>query len=115
VSHTVLVVDDDDNLRETICDMLESEGYKALAAGNGLEALTILRQNEAPCLILLDLMMPVMNGWEFLEEQVKDPLLAAIPVVVLSASHDSAGPAVVWKITKPVDFKTLAQVVGKYC
>jgi CheY-like chemotaxis protein len=114
MNHTVLVVDDDDNLRETICDMLVGEGYKALAACNGQEALSVLRANAPPCLILLDLMMPVMNGWEFLDAQIKDPVLALIPVVVLSASHDPAGPAVT-KITKPVDFKTLAQAIAKYC
>ncbi|HEU4538733.1 MAG TPA: response regulator [Polyangiaceae bacterium] len=85
---TVLVVDDDDDLRESLTALLNLEGFAATGVCNGHEALAYLRAHARPCVIVLDLMMPVMNGAEFRAEQLRDDELAAIPVVVLSASHD---------------------------
>ena len=85
----ILVVEDDFAIRETIFEVLDCEGFRVTCAANGAEAL--LRLDEAfeagdcPGLILLDLMMPVMDGWEFRQAQRRDPRLAAIPVIVLSA------------------------------
>ena len=82
----VLVVEDDRAIRSGLADLLTDEGYAALEAANGAEALALLRgAAEMPHVILLDLMMPVMDGAAFRQHQRNDPALAAIPVVVLSA------------------------------
>ncbi|PLS79555.1 MAG: response regulator, partial [Chloroflexi bacterium] len=86
-SATILVVDDDSGIREALTDILEDEGYAVRSACDGQAALDLLRQQaEPPALVLLDLMMPRMNGWQFRSEQRRDPALANIPVVVISAS-----------------------------
>ncbi len=82
---TVLVVEDDFDLRDALVPILEYDGHKVVSAGNGQEALDRLRAMPPPSLILLDLMMPVMNGEEFRAEQLRDPRLASIPVLVVSA------------------------------
>jgi len=88
----VLVIDDDDELRETIVEVLVDTGFVVGQADNGAVALGLLRGAEAlPSVILLDLMMPEMNGWEFREAQLGDPRLAAIPVVIMTA-HPATGP-----------------------
>jgi CheY-like chemotaxis protein len=88
----VMLVEDDFAIRETVTDVLESEGFRVTCAANGAEALERLGRAAAPPdLILLDLMMPVMDGWEFREAQQRDPRLAAIPVVVLSAGAGMEG------------------------
>ncbi len=81
----VLIVDDDFALRDALCAVLEGEGFVVAAVSNGQEALDYLRSGARPSLVLLDLMMPIMNGWEFRAEQRQDPELADIPVIVLSA------------------------------
>ncbi|MCO5166523.1 MAG: response regulator [Planctomycetes bacterium] len=82
----VLVVDDDEEMRTTLVEVLALEGIDAVTARHGAEAFERLRAGLTPDAILLDLMMPVMSGWEFREQQRRDPALAAIPVMVLSAS-----------------------------
>src|SRR5262245_34872901 len=84
-SSRVLIVDDDYDIRATLHEILSDEGYDVASSANGFEALQALRSGTAPCLILLDLMMPVMDGWQFRAQQLSDPTLASIPVVVLSA------------------------------
>ncbi len=110
----VLIVDDDDDIRSVIADILKGEGYSVSGAANGLEALASVRATK-PDLILLDLMMPVMNGWQFREEQEKDPALAAIPVVVLSAQgpRQSARIKAEAYIPKPFEFETLVSTVER--
>lgn len=81
----VLIVDDDAAMREALCDTLELQGHQTNMVANGREALEHLGRFAPPCLILLDLMMPLMNGWEFREAQLKDPQISGIPVVVISA------------------------------
>lgn len=107
-SKTVLVVDDDDDLREMVSQMLELEGFTVCAARNGREALDFLRSNPAPSVIVLDLMMPVMSGQEFREEQLRDQALASIPVVLLTAAYDGRGQALAMGaagyFSKPVEF-----------
>ncbi len=84
---SILVVEDDFAIRETIAELLESEGYGVRRAANGAEALDRLHGEGLPSVILLDLMMPVMDGWEFRSRQRSDPALSGIPVVVLSADN----------------------------
>jgi CheY-like chemotaxis protein len=115
----VLVVDDDYAVLDAFKDVLEDEGYEVSLAANGLEALKELRRGDRPCVILLDLMMPVMNGWEFRHEQLQDQTLAAIPTVIVTAHNrpdESArelGAASC--IRKPVKPEQLLSTVGKYC
>src|SRR6185295_19090908 len=87
---TILVVDDDSELSELMASILEDEGYQAVAVENGQVALDYLKKSPAPCVILLDLMMPSMNGWEFRDAQLSDPSLADILVVVVSATANIA-------------------------
>ena len=86
VDPTVLVIDDDRDLRESLCEVLTEEGYAATGAADGKEALEYLRSvSELPRLVFLDLMMPRMNGWQFRDAQKADPRLAGIPVAVVTA------------------------------
>ena len=81
----ILVVDDDPDIRQTLTEILVDEGYAALTAGDGVEALSLLRSDRPPALVVLDLTMPVMDGFEFLAEQRRDAAVAGIPVVVITA------------------------------
>jgi CheY-like chemotaxis protein len=85
----ILVVDDDDNVRETLVDALAFEGFTVESARNGEEGLAWLQDHgEMRCLVVLDLMMPVMNGRVFLDQKANDPALAPVPVIVLTAGGD---------------------------
>jgi CheY-like chemotaxis protein len=89
MSATILVVDDDAAVVRPLAKFLELEGFTTVTAANGLEALKYLRGGGGASVIVLDLRMPVMDGWAFRREQLRDPMLAQIPVVVLSgADHD---------------------------
>ena len=86
-SSAILIVDDDSDVRSALSELLEEEGFSVEAARNGREALARLRTGTIhPALILLDLMMPGMDGWDFRSEQMRDPRLASVPVVIVSAS-----------------------------
>ena len=114
---SVLIVEDDADLREMMAQLLTLEGVRASTAVNGREALAYLRNGNKPNVILLDLMMPVMDGWEFRRQQQDDALLADIPVVVLSA-FDHARTAEVRAsavLRKPLDFDQLLLLVRRYC
>jgi two-component system chemotaxis response regulator CheY len=117
----ILVVDDDVAIREALEAVLEDEGYVVQSAANGREALALLRAGEGPpAVILLDLMMPVMNGWEFRAAQQDDPILAQIPVVVISADRDVAAKAAALQVprylAKPVNLDVLLDMVrAHYC
>ena len=104
----ILVVDDDRDARDAIADVLEMDGYSVRTAADGLEALASCQRDGLPDLIVLDLMMPGMNGWQFVEEARRRRGLAQVPVLVASASLDGWEPpdaAVV--LTKPLDIDTL--------
>ena len=119
--HDVLVVDDDSAIRETLQDALTHEGYQVAAVTNGLEALGYLAQQRAtpPRLILLDIMMPVMDGLEFLESYAADPLFPGVPIVVMSAHVDRTVVLrrnwVVRHMHKPFDLDELCDVVEHWC
>lgn len=114
---TVLLVEDNDDVREMMGLALELDGHKVHAAANGREALSRLDEGLRPCLILMDLMMPVMNGWELRAALTSDPALRDIPVVVVSAvttdiAHGLKDTAYV---PKPVDIDRLLEMVCQYC
>src|SRR5690349_13598143 len=91
---TVLVIDDDIDAREILIEAITESGYNAVGASGGHEALEYLyRASPLPSLILLDLMMPQMNGWQFRALQQESPLLAGIPVVIMSADHRAVDKA----------------------
>jgi CheY-like chemotaxis protein len=112
---SILLVEDDRDSREALAFVLEDAGHTVASAGNGREALELLDDDEKPDLILLDLMMPVMNGWEFLGERKRRPVLASIPVMVLTAAalDDKLGDFDVTYVRKPVDGGELVQRIGK--
>jgi CheY-like chemotaxis protein len=110
-SRTVLVVDDDAEIRETLMSLLAQEGYTVVGAANGEEALAALRRVH-PSLMLLDLMMPVMSGWEVLEELQETGELAETPIIVVSAM---CAPGARACLRKPVDLDELLQAVGRCC
>ncbi len=88
--NTLLIIEDSEDLLYLTKELLESEGYEVYGASNGQEALNFLRSTKAKLdLILLDLMMPVMNGYQFREQQMLDPNLAAIPVIVVTADGNA--------------------------
>jgi CheY-like chemotaxis protein len=113
----VLIVEDDVELRDMMAQLLTLEGFVATTVANGREALEYLRQGDRPDIILLDLMMPVMDGWEFRRKQQSDPALATVPVVVLSAlDHRRAADVdAVAFLKKPLDFDRLLELVRHYC
>jgi CheY-like chemotaxis protein len=116
-SRPVLIVEDDEDLRDMMAQMLTIEGFTAATVSNGREALDYLHGPTKPYVILLDLMMPVMDGWEFRRRQQADPELAPVPVIVLSALDPvRAAPvdaAAVLK--KPLDFDRLLELVRSHC
>jgi CheY-like chemotaxis protein len=113
--YRILVVEDDEDAREAMVALLQMKGYRAVPAGNGKEALAYLHQAPVPDLILLDLWMPVMDGWEFRHQQKQDPRLATVPVVVITALSDRTDVDANEIIIKPVDVEHLLTTVSHYC
>jgi len=111
----ILVVEDDEDAREAMIALLQLKGYHAVPAGNGKEALDYLHRAPVPDLIILDLWMPVMDGWQFRRAQVKDPRLAQIPVIVVTALSDRTDVDANEIIIKPVDVDHLLSTVSHYC
>lgn len=113
----VLVVEDDAELRQSICTALEDAGFTSRPAENGEIALERARE-ERPCVILLDLMMPIMNGWEFRSEQLRDPDLSSIPVVIMTADGRAAEEARALHadyLRKPIHLDAMLELVNDYC
>ena len=111
----VMVVDDDEALRDSVCELLGDDGYETVGMDGGssaLEHLCALRRK--PDLILLDLMMPGMNGWQFRQEQLGDPTLAGIPVVVMTATREVQGISAEEVLYKPFSRARLLEAVGRY-
>lgn len=116
----VMVVDDDEDLRETLTEVLHDNAYQVVGAANGKEALDFLQGTaRRPCVILLDLMMPIMDGKTFRVELMKEPRLSDIPVVVLSAHANLdevlADIEVQAKLRKPVEIEPLLALVDRHC
>jgi CheY-like chemotaxis protein len=114
----ILVVEDDTSIRELLVELLESEGYTVASAVNGLEGLKILQTDTIPDLILIDLMMPVMDGYSFRTEQLKNPLWSKIPTVVMSAEANAKEKMKNFNITaflsKPVELETILKTVARF-
>jgi len=115
----VLIVDDHQSLQMLLATYLQDIGYEAVAAENGADALSYLRRTaELPGLILLDIAMPKMTGWEFLHHQQHDPRLASIPVVLMTAlGHvdcPECAPNAIAAINKPMDLAELESLLHTY-
>jgi CheY-like chemotaxis protein len=117
--HAVLVVDDDLDIREALSEILADRGFQVSCAANGREALTLLRSTtDPPSVILLDLMMPILDGYGFLEEHRNDVSLAVIPVAIITAGHgvDRARIGEVTPIvSKPINMTRLFSVLDDLC
>lgn len=109
----VLIVDDDELIRDTLRELVEMTGCTALLASNGRDALKVMASRR-PCLVILDLLMPVMTGSELIEEMRKEPALSGIPVVV-STSAPHRAPAGVPVVKKPVDIDVIVDWMRKTC
>lgn len=113
----ILIVEDEPDIRENLQALFELEGYKVFTAGNGKEGLKALRVMPRPCLILLDMLMPVMNGSEFLTAKEHEDSLSTIPVGIVSGVSDRpklVGGAVAF-LRKPLEFDGLLKFVKQYC
>jgi CheY-like chemotaxis protein len=113
----VLIVEDDTDVREMMDLLLTSIGYRTVTAPNGAVALERLREDR-PCMVLLDLMMPVMTGWEFRERQLADPQLASIPVLCMSAVYqpdEVKNELRINCLAKPLDFGRLIDEITTAC
>ena len=112
----ILVIEDDSNIRFTTQTILESEGYSVSLAVHGRDGLETLRNMEPPCLVLLDINMPEMDGYEFLLEKNADPTIASVPVVVVSATAEvSRLGGVAEVVKKPFALEDLIATVGRFC
>jgi len=113
----VLIVDDDEDIRDSIQSLLELRGYHVDTAEDGASALERMRSGPAPALVILDFMMPGMNGEEFRTAQLRDPALATVPVVLLTGAGERAGAARVnvERIAKPIDLQLLFDTVARFC
>jgi CheY-like chemotaxis protein len=114
---TILVIEDEEGIREALRLTLELEGYQVQTAMNGKVGLDLLSAIPSPCLVLLDLMMPVMDGWSFAEAIGKDLVLAVIPIVVVTAFADQGKSFKRARciIKKPVDIDLLLRIVKQFC
>jgi CheY-like chemotaxis protein len=115
--HHILLIEDDDLLREGLKQLMEEDGCRVSAAADGAAGMAILRGREIePCLIVLDLMMPGMNGWDFLQLKERHPALAKIPIAVASAypfSEKEVLPGIV--LRKPFSPAQLKQLISEHC
>ena len=106
-------LEDDDDIRETLAELLQLEGYRVKTANNGQAALSILA-HRSPCIMLLDLMMPVMSGWEVAAEMSARPNIA-VPYCVVSATVEAAPAASTCVLRKPIDCDKLLRIVASHC
>jgi CheY-like chemotaxis protein len=113
----ILVVEDDRNLREILVDALELEGFSVVSVEHGEAALRHLAGGARPCVILLDLMMPVMDGWTFRQALLDEETLAHIPVVIMTAAGTNRIGSIqaVATLHKPLDVDSVLAVVQGYC
>ncbi len=113
---TILIVDDDEDFHEALEAALARRGYAVVHAGNGREALALLQSGTRPDAILIDLMMPIFDGWQLLEALRRDPALTSIPAAVMSASPNPAGlPEGMPRLPKPCDLRELLALLDRLC
>jgi CheY-like chemotaxis protein len=110
----ILIVDDEADIRDSLQEFFEDEGYTVTTAANGAEALTQLATGELPCVIILDLLMPVLDGNEMYEKMQADPRLSQLPVII-STSDPRRAPSGVLTMKKPVSLLRLASTVRQFC
>lgn len=114
--HKILVVEDDENIRSTLVDLLASEGYEVVPARHGKEAMDLLKdRKEDPCLILTDLMMPEMDGWELITFLKGHDIIVTIPVVAMTAGIGDKIPHVKKVIKKPFSLESVVALVKDHC
>lgn len=115
----ILIIEDEDDVRDLTAEALVEHGYTVEVAADGREGLAKLRATKQPCLILLDLMMPVMNGWEFRAAQLRDPCIASVPVIIFSGARHLkeklAQLRVEASLSKPFRVDALLAAVRRYC
>ncbi len=115
-SGRILVIDDDASIRDVMKMSLETEGYEVVSAENGKAGLESIKLAGRPSVIVLDLMMPVMNGWKFLDAMKTDPVLTSIPVIVISAFVDQEPNIAASEVlSKPFSMRILLDKIRKYC
>jgi CheY-like chemotaxis protein len=112
---SLLIVEDDPDIRESVAEILGIEGYSVAVANNGLEGLNLLAQIPQPCIILLDMMMPVMTGPEFLARLKADPVLRDCTVLIMTAGHAQPPPGAAGLIRKPFELPDLLAFVNRHC
>ncbi len=112
---SVLIVEDDEDIRAAMAELLENEGFEVAVAANGLEGLEVIRQMDPPCLVLLDLMMPIMSGEDFLRHVRDNPSLCRTPVVIVTASGRTALPGSQGVLKKPFEISDLFATVCAHC
>jgi CheY-like chemotaxis protein len=116
---SILVIEDDGGVRESLAEILRMEGYRVHCCADGQQALDYLQSAPLPGLILLDLMMPVMNGWVFRDQQQQEQSLSSVPVVLISGVDDvgqqAAALGTVAYLTKPIDIGELLDTVARHC
>jgi CheY-like chemotaxis protein len=112
---SILIVEDDEDIRAAMAEILESEGFEVVVASNGQEGLEVLSQMSAPCLVLLDLMMPVMNGEDFLRHVRKNPAMDSVPVIIVTASGRTPLPGTQGLLKKPFEIGDLFATVAAHC
>lgn len=116
---SILIVEDDEDVRESLADLLTLRGYHVIAAVNGREALDRLEAGLRPCLIVLDLMLPVMSGWEFRRRQLANDHWAGIPTILLSGidhlARETQRLRAVGFLPKPIDVQSLYNTVAHFC
>ena len=113
--HSILLVEDNREIRDTVATLLESEGYRVFRAENGEHGMEVLKTMPRPCLILLDMMMPVLDGHGFMKLLQADEALISIPVVVVSAVPGHVPDQVMGFLRKPFDLNALIDIVNEHC
>jgi len=110
----ILIVDDEADIRDSLEEYFVEEGYSVATAADGAQGLAVLQRGELPCLVILDLLMPVLDGNEMYQRMRADPRLAAIPVII-STSDPRRAPAGVLTLKKPVSLARLLAAVAQHC
>jgi CheY-like chemotaxis protein len=115
----ILIIEDDEDVRDSLDELLTMRGYQVFGAANGREALERLESGLSPCIIILDLMLPVMSGWDFRQRQLADDRWRDIPTIVLSGVSDVALESkrlqAVGFLSKPINFNSLFETVDRFC